>query len=321
MRIVLGQGGRDADAYLEMALAEFQAIGRAVGDLVRFLTELADRIAVRGEFSCGACEYYDQAIAVVTEVGAHRGCHADAVAAGSALPGCWVMRSPALAALAEAGRCAERVTWPDALAELGPPRRRRLARWGGNAEEAYEQLGIAASMLGDEAEWASIRAVTHDLLGYLADSLDEATAGRTAAAALPGGRIGGGSIRTADRSGTRRDRGPGAALTIGMSRPRGCSRRASSVRRLPDRFQPDVARIEQVSAASPRCSAVRRGDAGGRRRAGGAGRKLRCALNDDVAVPRVECRHGSVPLVLYVMCWWAARRKVVAREVAGHAGP
>ena len=68
MRIVLGQGGREADAYLEMALAEFRAIGERWG--ISFaLTELADRIAVRGEFA-GACEYYEQAIAVLTEVGA-----------------------------------------------------------------------------------------------------------------------------------------------------------------------------------------------------------------------------------------------------------
>jgi len=68
MRIMLGQGGRDADAYLEMALAEFLALGERWG--ISFaLTELADRIATRGEFA-RACEHYDQAIAVVTEVGA-----------------------------------------------------------------------------------------------------------------------------------------------------------------------------------------------------------------------------------------------------------
>ena len=68
MRIMLGQGGRDADAYLEMALAEFRALGERWG--ISFaLTELADRIATRGEFA-GACEHYEQAIAVVTEVGA-----------------------------------------------------------------------------------------------------------------------------------------------------------------------------------------------------------------------------------------------------------
>src|SRR5206468_883311 len=68
MRIILGQGGQDADAYLETALAEFRALGERWG--ISFaLTELANRIATRGEFA-GACEYFDQAIAVVTEVGA-----------------------------------------------------------------------------------------------------------------------------------------------------------------------------------------------------------------------------------------------------------
>jgi hypothetical protein len=48
MRNMLGQGGRDADAYLEMALAEFRALGERFG--ISFaLTELADRIAMRGE--------------------------------------------------------------------------------------------------------------------------------------------------------------------------------------------------------------------------------------------------------------------------------
>ena len=68
MRIILGQDGQDADADLEMALAEFRALGERWG--ISFaLTELADRIATRSEFA-GACEYLDQAIAVVTEVGA-----------------------------------------------------------------------------------------------------------------------------------------------------------------------------------------------------------------------------------------------------------
>ena len=68
MRIMLGHDGRDADAYLETALAEFRALGERWG--ISFaLTELANRIAMRGEFA-GACEHYEQAIAVVTEVGA-----------------------------------------------------------------------------------------------------------------------------------------------------------------------------------------------------------------------------------------------------------
>jgi len=68
MRIVLGHGGPDVAAYLETALTEFRAIGERWG--ISFaLTELANLIAMHGEFA-GACEYYEQAIAVVTEVGA-----------------------------------------------------------------------------------------------------------------------------------------------------------------------------------------------------------------------------------------------------------
>ena len=172
MRIVLGQGGRDADAYLEMALAEFRAIGERWG--ISFaLTELADRIAVRGEFA-GACEYYEQAIAVLTEVGAIE----DVIRMRSVQAQLyWLLgdEDSSAAAIAEAQRYAERVTWPDALAELALSKA-KLAYWGGNAEEAYQQLGVATTMLGDEAELAGIRAATRDLLGYLADDLSEARA-------------------------------------------------------------------------------------------------------------------------------------------------
>jgi predicted ATPase/DNA-binding SARP family transcriptional activator len=50
MRIVLGQGGRDADRYLETALAEFRALGERFG-ISLALTELAERIALRGDFA------------------------------------------------------------------------------------------------------------------------------------------------------------------------------------------------------------------------------------------------------------------------------
>src|SRR5207342_2194731 len=66
MRSMLGQGVRDAEADLELALAEFQALGERFG--ISFaLSELAEQIAKRGEFAA-ACEYYEQAVAVVTEV-------------------------------------------------------------------------------------------------------------------------------------------------------------------------------------------------------------------------------------------------------------
>src|SRR4029077_9899569 len=122
---------------LEMALAEFRAIGERWG--ISFaLTELADRIAVRGEFA-GACEYYEQAGAVVTEVGAIE----DVIQLRSRQAQLsWLLgdEDPSAAAIAEAQRCAERVTWPDALAELALSKA-ELARWNGDAEEAYRQLG------------------------------------------------------------------------------------------------------------------------------------------------------------------------------------
>ena len=238
MRIMLGQGGRDADAYLEMALAEFRALGERWG--ISFaLTELADRIATRGEFA-GACEHYEQAIAVVTEVGVIE----DVMRMRSRQAQLyWLLgdEESSAAALAEAQRCAERVTWPDALAELALSKA-ELARWGGNAEEANQQLGIAASVLGDEAEQATIRAVTHDLLGYLADDLGEARAHRAAAcqAASEAGhapliaKVLVGVADLALRSGQYEQ----AARLLAAS---------AGVRGLPDRSHPDVARIEQIA--------------------------------------------------------------------------
>src|SRR6185437_15474454 len=68
MQSMLGQGGREAEANLELALAEFRALGERFG--ISFaLSELAEQIAKRGDFA-GACELYEQAVTVVTEVGA-----------------------------------------------------------------------------------------------------------------------------------------------------------------------------------------------------------------------------------------------------------
>ena len=237
-RIVLGQGERDADAYLEKALTEFRAIGERWG--ISFaLTELADRIAARGEFA-GACEYYEQAIAVVTEVGAIE----DVIRIRSRQAQLyWLLgdEDSSAAAIAEAQRCAEQVTWPDALAELALAKA-KLARWSGDTEEAYQQLGVATTMLGDEAEQASIRAVTHDLLGYLADSLDEAREHRVAAfqAASEAGHaplIAQVFVGIADLA-LRRDQYEQAARLLGAS---------AGVRGLPDRSHPDVARIERAA--------------------------------------------------------------------------
>jgi tetratricopeptide (TPR) repeat protein len=238
MRIMLGQGGRDADAHLEMALAEFRALGERFG--ISFaLSELADRIATRGEFA-DACEYYEQAIAVVTEVGAIE----DVIRMRSRQAQLnWLLgdEDASAAAIAEAQRCAERVTWPDALVELAFSKA-ELARWGGNTEEAYQQLGVATAMLGDEAERAEIRGVTHDLLGYLADDLSEARTHRAAAcqAASEAGHpllIAQVLVGVADLA-LRCDQYKQAARLLAAS---------AGVRGLPDRSHPDVARIEQAA--------------------------------------------------------------------------
>ncbi|MFJ4516527.1 BTAD domain-containing putative transcriptional regulator [Streptomyces sp. NPDC088816] len=238
MRIVLGRGGHEADAYLETALAEFRALGERFG--ISFaLTELADRIAARGEFAA-ACAYYEQAAAVVTEVGATE----DVIRMRSRQAQLyWLLgdEDACAATIAEAQRCAERVTWPDSLAELALAKA-ELARWGGDAEETRRQLGVATAILGAEAEQAHIRAVRHDLLGYLADDLREARAHRAAAceAASESGHaplVAGVLVGVADLA-LRRDEHEQAVRLLAAS---------AGVRGLPDRSHPDVARIEQAA--------------------------------------------------------------------------
>jgi predicted ATPase len=236
MRIIMGQDGRDADAYLEMALAEFRALGERWGVSVA-LTELADRVATRGELA-DACEHYEQAIAVVTEIGAVE----DVIRMRSVQAQLyWLLgdEDSSAAAMAEAQRYADRVTWPDALAELAFARA-ELARWGGHADEARRQLGVAATMLGDAAEQPSIRAMTNDLLGYLAGDLSQARTYHAAAcqAASEAGHapvIAKVLVGVADLA-LRRGQYEQAARLLAAS---------TGVRGLPDRSRPDAARIER----------------------------------------------------------------------------
>jgi predicted ATPase/DNA-binding SARP family transcriptional activator len=234
MRIILGHGGRDADAHLERALGEFRAIGERFG--ISFaLTELADRIATRGEFA-EACAHYEEAVAVVTEVGAIE----DVIRMRSRQAQLyWLLgdQDASAMAIADAERCAARVTWPDALVELALAKA-ELARWGGDAEEAYRQLGVATTILGDEAARAPNRAVTHVLLGFLADDLGEARANHAAAcqAATEAGHppvVAQVLVGVADLA-LRRDQHEQAARLLAAS---------AGVRGLPDRSHPDVARI------------------------------------------------------------------------------
>jgi predicted ATPase/DNA-binding SARP family transcriptional activator len=238
MRVVLGQGGREADAHLELALAEFRAVGERFG--ISFaLTELAERIAVRGDFA-GACEYYDQAVAAVTELGAVD----DAIRMRSRQAQLYWLLGDADSsggALAEAQRYAERVTWPGALALLALSKA-ELARWRGNAEEAHQQLRVAITILGDEAEQAHVRATTDNLLGYLADNLGvarahHASACQAAAAAGHATVIALVLVGVADLA-LRRDQYEQAARLLAAS---------TAVRGLPDRSLPDEARIEQAT--------------------------------------------------------------------------
>jgi predicted ATPase/DNA-binding SARP family transcriptional activator len=246
MRIMLGHGGREADTHLELALAEFRALGERFG-MSLALTVLADRMAVRGEFA-GACEHYEQAIAVVTEVGAVE----DVIRMRARQAQLyWLLgdNTASAAAMAEAQRCADRVTWSDALVDLALAKA-ELAHWNGDGEEVRKQLDIATTLLGDEAERASARAITHDLLGYLADDLSEARAHRAAAceAATEVGHaplIAQILVGVADLA-LRLDRADQAARLLAAS---------AEVRGVPDRANPDALRIERVARS-------RLGDAG-----------------------------------------------------------
>ena len=238
MRIVLGQDEREADSYLEQALTEFRALGERYG-ISLALSELADRITTRGELA-RACEHYEEAIAIVMEFGAID----DAIRMRAQQAQLfWLLgdKEASAAAIAEGQRYAERVTWPDALAELALSKA-QLARWAGHAQEAYQQLGVATALLGDQADDANIIAMRHNLLGYLADDLGEARAHRAqACAAASEARyaplIAHVILGVADLA-LRLDQFEQAARLLAAS---------VVVRGLPDLADPDAARIEQAA--------------------------------------------------------------------------
>jgi predicted ATPase len=235
-RIVFGQGGPDADEYLKRALAEFRALGDRFGIWLT-LTELAERTAVRGDLA-GACQHYEQAVGVLIETGAVE----DVIQIRSRQAQLyWLLgdEDSSAAAMAEAQRYAERATWPSALVELALSQA-ELARWAGQAEEAQRQLEVVATLLRDAADQPDIRAVIHDLLGYLAGDLIEARAHRSAAcqAAAEAGYVPLTAkvlVGIADLA-LRRGQDEQAARLLGAS---------DSVRGLPDRSNPDAARIER----------------------------------------------------------------------------
>ncbi|MBL7522478.1 winged helix-turn-helix domain-containing protein [Frankia sp. CNm7] len=236
MRIVTGQGAQDAQTHLERALGEFQALGERFG-ISTALSELAGELATRGEFA-GACAHYEQAIAAITEVGAIE----DVILLRTQQALLYWLHGDgdaSAAAIAEAERNAEGVTWPYALVELALAKA-ELARWAGNAGEARHQLGVATTFLGDDAEQANIRAGIHDVLGYLADDLREArthrgAAGQAASEVGYAPLIAQILIGVADLA-VRLDQYDQAARLLAAS---------VGVRGLPDRSHPDAARIER----------------------------------------------------------------------------
>ncbi|WP_227984423.1 BTAD domain-containing putative transcriptional regulator [Nocardia spumae] len=179
MRIMLGWDGQEADAYLESALAEFRALGERWG--ISFaLTEVANRVASRGEFA-RAVELFDEAIAAVTEVGANE----DLVGMRSRQAQLyWLVGDfeASAAALAAAQRHADRAAWPNAVAELALAKA-ELARWNGDDEQAREHIVAATTMFGGDADQPTISAVLRSVLGFLASDLDDARAHHAAACA------------------------------------------------------------------------------------------------------------------------------------------
>ncbi|WP_410587440.1 BTAD domain-containing putative transcriptional regulator [Amycolatopsis sp. lyj-23] len=238
MRVQTGHGDQAADALLETAVAEFRALGERWGTSFA-LTELADRIAVRGRFA-EACESYEQAIEVVTEVGAIE----DVVRMRSRQAQLyWLLadEKASAASLAEAQRAAERVAWPNALAELALAKA-ELARWSGDTAEARRQLEVVTTTMGDDARRANVQAVVRDLLGYLTDDLAESHGHRAAAfeAATEAGHpltIAQVLIGLADLA-LRKENPEQAARLLGAG---------AGLRGLPDRAHPDAVRIEETA--------------------------------------------------------------------------
>ncbi|TCP47284.1 putative ATPase [Tamaricihabitans halophyticus] len=244
MRIMLGRDDSAADTDIETALAEFRALGERWG--ISFaLAALADRLATRGEFD-RACGHLQQAAETVTEVGATEDVlHIRVRQAQLHWLACDDESSAA--AIAEAERCADRIVWPDALADLALSRA-ELARWQGDRDLAYQQLDRAKTAMAD-AE-SVIHAAMHDQLGYLTEDLDQVREHRVAAFRAVAdsahapliARI---LVGIADLA-LRREQYEQATRLLAAS---------EGVLGMPDRSHPDMARIERTARS-------RLGDAG-----------------------------------------------------------
>ncbi|MFK4086457.1 BTAD domain-containing putative transcriptional regulator [Kribbella sp. NPDC020789] len=238
MRTVLGHSGDEADRYLEAAVAEFEKLGERFG-ITFALSELADRIATRGDFAA-ACAHYDRAIEIIAEIGG-----TDDLVRMRSRQGelYWLLDDPerSAAAMAEAQRLAEQVNWPGALAHLALSKA-TLARWRGDADDVAAQLAAINNLLGAEAEQPNLRTITHSLRAATAEDLDEARK-HWAAACESAGQTGHANMIASVLAGVagyavRRERYAEAIRLLAAS---------TAVRGLPDLANPEIPRIEQAA--------------------------------------------------------------------------
>ncbi|TDE60316.1 AfsR/SARP family transcriptional regulator [Nonomuraea mesophila] len=177
LRLTIGGDETGVDTDGETALAEFRALGDRWG-ISLALTFLAERLATRGELA-RACELYEEAAAALAEVSATE----DVVGLRARQAQLyWLLgdeRSSA-AAVAEAQRYADRIAWPDTLAELALAKA-QLARWRGDRDEAHRQVATAWTVQSGSELISSLRAAVQHLYGYLTDDLGKARAHRAEA--------------------------------------------------------------------------------------------------------------------------------------------
>ncbi|WP_336087256.1 BTAD domain-containing putative transcriptional regulator [Nocardia sp. SSK8] len=238
LRTVLGHAGSEPDEYLAAALTEFRALGERWG-MSFALTELANRTAQRGDFA-HAITLFDEAVAVVTEAGTNE----DAVAMRARQAQLFARQgdtAASAAALADAQRLADTSGWPTARAEVALARA-ELARGSHDPALAHQQLALARTLLGADADRPVVQAMVHTTLGYLADdpaiaSTHHATAFTAATTVGHAPLLATVLVGLADLA-LRRDRPGHAAHLLAAS---------TAVRGLPDRSHPDIARIEQTA--------------------------------------------------------------------------
>ncbi|MEV4014503.1 BTAD domain-containing putative transcriptional regulator [Nonomuraea angiospora] len=176
-RLTLGGDETDVDVDAKIALAEFRTLGDRWG-ISLALTFLADRRAMRGEFT-RACEHYEEAVVALTEIGATEDVISFRARQAQLY---WLLgdERSSMSAMAEAQRYAGGIAWPDALAELALSKA-ELARWRGEPDQALEHLATVRALLDGADRVGSIRAKTLDLYGYLTEDLEEAREHRTEA--------------------------------------------------------------------------------------------------------------------------------------------